>query len=68
MTVHPSNPKYIPKPYEQMEHPVQRIQVNVNLVREASKSINIKQLRIATNKEIHSKENVFAIAKHYFSR
>lgn len=30
--VHPSNPKYIPKPYEQMDHPGQRIQVDVKFV------------------------------------
>lgn len=29
MAFHPPNPKYVPKPYEQMEHPGQRIRVNV---------------------------------------
>lgn len=32
MAVHPANPKYIPKPYEQMDHPGQRIQVDVKYV------------------------------------
>lgn len=32
MAVHPPNPKYIPKPYEQMDHPGQRIQVDVKFV------------------------------------
>ena len=32
MAVHPPNPKYIPKPYEQMSHPGQRIQVDVKFV------------------------------------
>ena len=32
MAVHPPNPKYIPKPYEQMVHPGQRIQVDVKFV------------------------------------
>ena len=32
MAVHPPNPKYIPKPYEQMEYPGQRIQVDVKFV------------------------------------
>ena len=30
--VHPPNPKYVPKPYEQMNHPGQRIQVDVKFV------------------------------------
>ncbi len=30
--VHPPNPKYIPKPYEQMNYPGQRIQVDVKFV------------------------------------
>ncbi len=30
--VHPPNPKYIPKPYEQMDHPGQRIQIDVKFV------------------------------------
>ena len=29
MAVHPPDPKYIPKPYEKMDHPGQRIQVDV---------------------------------------
>lgn len=32
MAVHPTNPKYIPKPYEQMDYPGQRIQVDVKFV------------------------------------
>jgi transposase InsO family protein len=32
MAVHPPNPKYIPKPYEQMDHPGQRIQVDMKFV------------------------------------
>ena len=32
MAVHPSNPKYVPKPYEQMDHPGQRIQIDVKFV------------------------------------
>lgn len=32
MAVHPPNPKYIPKPYEQMAYPGQRIQVDVKFV------------------------------------
>lgn len=32
MALHPPNPKYIPKPYEQMDYPGQRIQVDVKFV------------------------------------
>lgn len=32
MAVHPPNPKYVPKPYEQMLYPGQRIQVDVKFV------------------------------------
>lgn len=32
MTVKPPNPKYVPKPYEQMEYPGQRVQVDVKFV------------------------------------
>ena len=32
MAAHPPNPKYIPKPYEQMDHPGQRIQIDVKFV------------------------------------
>ena len=32
MAVHLPNPKYIPKPYEQMDHPGQRIQIDVKFV------------------------------------
>lgn len=32
MAVHPPNPKYIPKPYEQMSYPGQRIQLDVKFV------------------------------------
>ena len=32
MAVHPPNPKYIPKPYEQMKYPGQRIQIDVKFV------------------------------------
>ena len=32
MALHPPNPKYIPKPYEQMDRPGQRIQVDVKFV------------------------------------
>lgn len=32
MAVHPPNPKYVPKPYEQMDFPGQRIQVDVKFV------------------------------------
>lgn len=32
MAVKPANPKYIPKPYEQMDYPGQRVQVDVKFV------------------------------------
>lgn len=32
MADHPTNPKYVPKPYEQMDHPGQRIQIDVKFV------------------------------------
>ena len=32
MAVHPPNPKYLPKPYEKMDYPGQRIQVDVKFV------------------------------------
>lgn len=32
MAAHPTNPKYVPKPYEQMDHPGQRIQIDVKFV------------------------------------
>ena len=32
MAVKPANPKYIPKPYEQMQYPGQRIQIDVKFV------------------------------------
>lgn len=32
MAVHPPNPKYVPKPYEQMERSGQRIQVDVKFI------------------------------------
>lgn len=32
MAVHPKNPKYIPKPYEQMHYPGQRVQIDVKFV------------------------------------
>ena len=32
MAVHPPNPKYVPKTYEQMDHPGQRIQIDVKFV------------------------------------
>ena len=32
MPVKPPNPKYIPKPYEQMRYPGQRVQVDVKFV------------------------------------
>lgn len=32
MAVHLPNPKYVPKPYEQMDHPGQRIQIDVKFV------------------------------------
>ena len=32
MAIHPKNPKYIPKPYEQMQRPGQRIQIDVKFV------------------------------------
>lgn len=32
MAVHPPNPKYVPKPHEQMDYPLQRIQVDVKFV------------------------------------
>lgn len=35
MAVKPQNPKYIPKPYEQMQYPGQRIQIDVKFVPEA---------------------------------
>ena len=35
MASHPPNPKYVPKPYEQMNHPGQRIQVDVKFVSSA---------------------------------
>ena len=35
MASHPPNPKYVPKPYEQMDHPGQRLQVDVKFVSSA---------------------------------
>ena len=35
MAVKPPNPKYIPKPYEQMSYPGQRVQIDVKFVPEA---------------------------------
>ena len=35
MAVKPPNPKYIPKPYEQMQYPGQRIQIDVKFVPDA---------------------------------
>ena len=35
MAVKPPNPKYIPKPYEQMKYPGQRVQIDVKFVPEA---------------------------------
>ena len=32
MAVHPQNPKYIPKPYEKMAYPGQRVQIDVKYV------------------------------------
>lgn len=32
LAVHPPNPKYVPKPYEQMSYPGQRIQIDVKFV------------------------------------
>ena len=32
MAVHPQNPKYIPKPYEKMSYPGQRVQIDVKYV------------------------------------
>ena len=32
IAIHPPNPKYVPKPYEQMDHPGQRIQIDVKFV------------------------------------
>lgn len=32
MPVKPPNPKYFPKPYEQMRHPAQRVQIDVKFV------------------------------------
>ena len=32
MAVKPKNPKYIPKPYEQMTYPGQRVQIDVKFV------------------------------------
>ena len=32
MAVKPKNPKYIPKPYEQMDHPGERVQIDVKFV------------------------------------
>lgn len=32
LTVKPANPKYLAKPYEQMDHPGQRIQIDVKFV------------------------------------
>ena len=32
MAIHPPNPKYVPKPYEQVDHPGQRIRVDVRFV------------------------------------
>ena len=32
MAVKPPNPKYIPKPYEQMQHPGQKVQIDVKFV------------------------------------
>ena len=35
MAVNPPNPKYIPKPYEQMQYPGQRVQIDVKFVPES---------------------------------
>lgn len=35
MAVKPPNPKYIPKPYEQMQYPGQRVQIDVKFVPES---------------------------------
>ena len=35
MAIKPPNPKYIPKPYEQMQYPGQRVQIDVKFVPEA---------------------------------
>jgi len=32
MAVKPKNPKYIPKPYEQMKYPGERVQIDVKFV------------------------------------
>ena len=32
MAAHPPNPKYVPKPYEQMDYPGQRVQIDVKFV------------------------------------
>lgn len=34
MAVKPKNPKYVPKPYEQMDYPGQRVQIDVKFVPE----------------------------------
>ena len=35
MAIRPKNPKYIPRPYEQMQYPGQRVQIDVKFVPEA---------------------------------
>ena len=42
MAVHPPNPKYVPKPYGQMDYPGQRIQVDVKFVPSACLKNSIK--------------------------
>ena len=46
MAVHPPNPKYIPKPYEQMDYPGQRIQVDVKFV----PSVCLKNSKVVSKK------------------
>ena len=40
MAVHPPNPKYVPKPYEKMNYPGQRVQVDVKFVPSACLKIS----------------------------
>lgn len=39
MAVKLPNPKYIPKPYEQMQYPGQRVQIDVKFVSEACSTV-----------------------------
>jgi len=52
MAIKPPNPKYIPKPYEQMPYPGQRVQIDVRFVPEACIVGEAKVLSIYCNRQI----------------